>query len=169
MSRNGTRQQRKKKNYFMRSWDLQKLKFYVGFVLVIVVMISMFSCDSYKYGEGVTRDTQRTFNKNKQYLYSIVFDAIMVEKMYCPNCDINKYALKMIIKDISEKPFIENSQYPPYYSFEGDSILILSVSKELYEKVNVNQKILKTYNSYDLFINNEKYNLLNKKDNAWLP
>jgi hypothetical protein len=127
------------------------------------------SCDYKKYAEGIKKDTQKTFEKNKDYIYQLGFEGQIKKKTYCADCELNKYTLTLELSQLSEKPVINNVQYLPYYTFESDSILNITVSKELYEQVKERDKIYKKKESFNLTVQERELLYLNKEKYRWLP
>lgn len=138
-------------------------------LLIFSLNLLMTSCQVKQFGEGVRNDTKRIFFTNKDYIYSLAFEGIVTNKEVCNNCNINKYNVRMTLSGLSKKPDISNIQYPPYYMFEGDSILTISVTKDLFDLISENDKILKGEKEPELTINGKKESYLSKKKNKWLP
>lgn len=127
------------------------------------------SCQVNQYGKGVQEDTKRIFTTNKDYMYRLSLEGVVEKKELCNTCDINKFRIHLRLNQISEKPDISKIQYPPYYMFSGDSILIISVTKNLFDNVNEKDKIIKEMNDLDISVNELKIFYLSKEKNKWLP
>jgi hypothetical protein len=141
-------------------------------VTIITMLLSMLifsSCDYKKYAEGVKKDTQNRFNNNKSFLCRLSFEGLITKKEFCNDCELCKYKLYIKLSQLSEKPVISNSGYPPYYTFEKDSVLNIAVSKELYQQVKENDKIYKEKESFNLKLDNKELIYLNKEKNEWFP
>ncbi len=128
----------------------------------------MTGCQVKQFGEGVRTDTKRIFYTNKEYIYSLSFEGIVKKKELCYSCNINKYSVRINLNRLSKKPEISNIQYPPYYLFEGDSILTISVTKDLFDLIKENDKIIKKKKEFDLIINTKRRTYLSKDKNKWL-
>lgn len=72
------------------------------------------------------------------------------------------------LNQLSEKPVISNVQYPPYYTFENDSVLSISVSQELFEGVSEKDKVCKKRESFNLKVKEREFLYLNKDKYKWL-
>ncbi len=137
-------------------------------ILLFSLNLLMASCQIKQFGEGVINDTKRNFSTHKDYIYSLSFEGIVAKKEVCDNCNINKYSIRMTLSGLSKKPDISNIQYPPYYLFEGDSVLTISVTKDLFGLIKVNDKIIKEIKEFELIINTKKELYLSKDKNKWL-
>jgi len=141
---------------------------YILFLLFSLNLL-MASCQVKQFGEGVMNDTKRIFDNNKDYMFNLSFEAIVAKKEVCDNCNINKYNIRMTLNELSKKPDISNIQYPPYYMFEGDSVLTISVTKKLFDLIKLNDKIIKETKEFELTINTKKESYLSKDEKKWLP
>lgn len=70
---------------------------------------------------------------------------------------------------LNEKPSIGNTQYPPYYSFECDSILNITVSPNIFNQVEENEVVVKESHSSYLKIENNLILYLDSEEYQWLP
>ena len=77
-------------------------------------------------------------------------------KEFCDDCNINKYNIRMALYGLSKNPNISYMQSPPYYEFEGDSILTISVTKDLFALIKESDKIIKVAKEFELTINTKK-------------
>lgn len=127
------------------------------------------NCQVRQFGEGVQEDTKRIFTSNKNYIVNLSFEGIIVRKSICEKCNINRYSLELKINELSVKPDFGKLQYHPYYFFDGDSLLTISVSKELYQNSFEQNIIRKNSNEFEIFVNNNKYQYLSKEEYKWLP
>lgn len=140
--------------------------------VTVIMLLSAFifsSCNHNKYSEGIKKDTQKTFEKNKGYIYQLTFEGQVTEKTYCKECELNKYTLTLKLNQLSETPVISNVQYPPYYTFESDSVLNITVSKELFEQVKEKDKVYKEKESFNLKVGKLELLYLNQRKYKWLP
>lgn len=127
------------------------------------------SCNNNKYSEGIKKDTQKIFEKNKGYIYGLTFEGQITEKSYCKECELNKYTLTLKLNQLSEKPIFSSEQYPPYYTFESDSVLNITVSKEFFDQVKERDKVYKKRESFNLKVGKLELLYLNKEKYKWLP
>lgn len=141
-------------------------------IITISFLIVLFfsSCDYVKYTKAIEKETIQRFNSNKNFMKNISFTGYVLDKKKCEDCQgINKYSIILHLVKLSEKPKISNIQFNPYYSFENDSILTISVSKDLYDKLILNEKILKQANSFNIVRNNQEFQYLSYNKGKWLP
>ncbi len=127
------------------------------------------SCNNNKYSEGIKKDTQKIFVKNKGYIYGLTFEGQITEKSYCKECELNKYTLTLKLNQLSAKPIFSSEQYPPYYIFESDSVLNITVSKEFFDQVKERDKVYKERESFNLKVGKLELLYLNKEKYKWLP
>lgn len=140
--------------------------------LIIYMLMSIFmlsSCNNNKYSEGIKKDTQKIFVKNKGYIYGLTFEGQITEKSYCKECELNKYTLTLKLNQLSAKPIFSSEQYPPYYIFESDSVLNITVSKEFFDQVKERDKVYKERESFNLKVGKLELLYLNKEKYKWLP
>jgi len=121
------------------------------------------------YAKGIQSDFRRIFTEKKEYFHSISFEGKILRKEFCENCDINKYVLAIQLSNISDIPNIFDKRFPPYYSFETDSTLCISIPKEIFAKTHENMKIIKRQNTDTITIDGKDYKYLNNKEYNWLP
>jgi len=127
------------------------------------------SCDYVKYTKAVKEDTRKKITIGKEFMQRISFNVSVLEKDATEESSDNfKYSLKLHIYNISEKPNI-STQFPPYYTFEKDTTLILLVTKKIYDKVKMESKLIKKGNSLNIIVDNQEYQYLSKEKNKWLP
>ena len=126
-------------------------------------------CNNNKYSEGIKKDTQKIFVKNKGYIYGLTFEGQITEKSYCKECELNKYTLTLKLNQLSAKPIFSSEQYPPYYTFESDSVLNITVSKEFFDQVKERDKVYKERESFNLKVGKLELIYLNKEKYKWLP
>lgn len=60
-------------------------------------------------------------------------------------------------------------QYPPYYTFENDTVLNITVSKELFEQVKEKDRVFKVKESFYLKVKEQELLFLNQGKYKWLP
>ena len=127
------------------------------------------SCDYKKYAEGIKKDTQKKFDMSKNFIYRLSFEGQITKKEFCKECECCKYKLKIELSQLSEKPVLGNIEFSPYYSFENDSLLSITVSKELFEQVKEKDTVFKEKESFNLKVGEQKLFYLNKGKYKWLP
>lgn len=136
-------------------------------VLCLFLSISMlYSCN---YADSIRLETIKRFNRAKRFMVHIGFEGQIVEKKYCEKCEITKYTLKIRLSDISKKSGLSKIYFPPYYEFEGDTIVTICVTKDLFSKVYEKQLISKSSDSHYLTLTQIQLLYLSKKDDLWLP
>jgi len=139
-------------------------------ILLSFVFGSLSSCDYVKYAKAIKEETITKFNTNKEFIQKISFSGYIIEKKTCEDCqNIYKYRLKLHLNKLSEKPNIGNIQFNPYYSFENDSIVVISISKNLFDRMMLSDKLSKKNNSLYIIRNNLEYQYLSKEKDKWLP
>ena len=139
-------------------------------ILLSFVFCSISSCDYVKYAKSIKEETTTKFNANKEFLKRISFNGYVLEKNTCESCqNVYKYRVKLRISKLSEKPNITNIQFNPYYSFENDSTVTISVSKDLYDKMILKDELSKKNNSFNLIRNKQEFQYLSKEKDKWLP
>jgi hypothetical protein len=136
---------------------------------MFISIFMLFSCNNNKYSEGIKKDTQKIFVKNKGYIYGLTFEGQITEKSYCKECELNKYTLTLKLNQLSAKPIFSSEQYPPYYTFESDSVLNITVSKEFFDQVKERDKVYKERESFNLKVGKLELLYLNKEKYKWLP
>jgi hypothetical protein len=143
------------------------MKYILGLLCSMNLLLA--SCQFKPFVEGVKEDTRRNFTDKKDYIYRISIESVLEKKILCTGCDINMYTLQLRLNHISEKPDISKMQYPPYYVFKGDSLLIISVGKDLFEIVNEKDKVAKEAKDLEISVNSLNHIYLSKEMNKWLP
>jgi hypothetical protein len=139
------------------------------FIFVLSTTFIFSSCGYKKYADAIKEETRNQFDKDKNYIYRLSFEGLITEKKYCKECEVCNYKLMIKISQLSEKPNISNAGFPPYYTFENDSLLSISVSKELYQEVKEKDKVNKENESYNLKVGTHELLYLNKEKYEWLP
>jgi hypothetical protein len=127
------------------------------------------SCNYSKYSNGIKEETKKSFKEHKNYIYNLFFKGEIIKKEKCEKCQINKYSISLKLIRLNEKPSIGNTQYPPYYSFECDSILNITVSPNIFNQVEENEVVVKESHSSYLKIENNLILYLDSEEYQWLP
>ena len=138
-------------------------------IFCLVLFTCFSSCDYVKYTKAVKEDTRKRIITGKEFMQRISFNATVLSKDTTEeSSDYFKYSLILHINNISEKPNI-STQFPPYYTFEKDTALILLVTKEIYDNVKQESVLIKQDNSLNIIIDNKEFRYLNKEKDKWLP
>ncbi|TKG93830.1 hypothetical protein EYV94_16430 [Puteibacter caeruleilacunae] len=141
-------------------------------ITIVYSLLSIFmltSCNYFDYLKAVKKETQERFIRDKGYIYRLTFEGKITRKTYCTACEINKYELTLELKKISEKPTFSLAQYPPYYTFLNDSVVNVSVSRELFERVSEQDHVIKDKDSFNLMVDSEELLFLSKEKLKWFP
>ncbi|WP_395058792.1 hypothetical protein [Flavobacterium sp.] len=135
------------------------------FLSLVLVMISFCNCES-----GIQRETQKRILSHKQFIKEFSFEGIVVDMIYCSECNFNKYRIKIKINEaITNKIEFDNLAFEPYYSTSTNDTLTLSVSKKLYDATQKGIQINKKASSNDLSIEGKDYKLLSQEKYQWIP
>lgn len=137
---------------------------YIGVFLIGCLFVS---CNYSQHTKSIKKDTQRIFAEKKEMFINIGFKAVVEEKNTCVKCELNKYTLLLRIIDISKKPEFRHQQYPPYYSFENDSLLTISVAKGLYDEVNTQDTLIKISKSLNFNVDLKEIRYLSETEYKW--
>lgn len=142
----------------------------IRLILCLLLFTCFSGCDYVKYSKAIKEEAIAKFNTNKEFIQRISFNGYIIEKKSCKDCqNVYKYRVKLHLNNLSETPNIGNIQFNPYYSFENDSTVIISISKYLYNSVNTGSELSKKNNSVDITIDNKLYRYLSKEKDKWLP
>ncbi len=138
-------------------------------IFCLFIFTCFSSCDYVKYTKAVKEDTKKRIITSKEFMQRISFNASVLEKDTTEESSDNfKYSLKLHIYNMSEEPNI-STQFPPYYTFEKDTTLLLLVTKEIYNNVKIESKLIKQGNSLNIIVDNQKFQYLSDKKDKWLP
>jgi len=102
-------------------------------------------------------------------MYKTSFCGVIKEKSNCRNCEINMYSLVIKLDSCSSIVSMTNLQYQPYYSYETDSSLNISVSKQIFELSKIGDTLRKDSNSNYILIREKTFSFLNDNKKLWLP
>jgi hypothetical protein len=139
-------------------------------ILLSFVLVGVSSCNYIKYAKAIQEETITKFNANKEFMKRISFNGYVLGKKACESCqNVYKYRVILHLNQLSEKPNMSNSQFNPYYSFENDSITTISVSKNVYDRIMLRDKLSKKKNSLYLIKDNQEFQYLSNEENKWLP
>ena len=127
------------------------------------------SCQLFDYSSAEKKAANKMFLAKKQFIYQFSFCGVIKEKRNCPKCDLNKYSLSIKLDSCFTNPTFSDLQYHPYYSFENDSLLIISVSKQAFELSNTNDYVKKYSESNNIIIHDMSCVLLSNRKELWIP
>jgi hypothetical protein len=132
-----------------------------------LISILFCSCD---FSKGVKEDVQKNMISHKAFIQSLSFSGQIVEKKFCEKCNVTKYQIIINFKEINPKNItIGNQNFQPYYFFDVNNRLNISVVKDLYESAEKGLAIEKQSNSDHLIVRNQKYKLISNEEYKWLP
>jgi len=140
-----------------------------GYIIPLCLLFLYCSCQLFDFGKGVKKDTKRIFSEKKQFIYNASFAGIIKEKRDCNKCDLNKYSLVIKLDSGSTKPSFTDANYSPYYNYENDTVLLISVSKQLFQLANTNDGIKKEPSSSNIIIHDKSCMLLSSQKDIWIP
>ncbi|MEZ4909207.1 MAG: hypothetical protein R2771_16545 [Saprospiraceae bacterium] len=137
-------------------------------VVILSIVFLSCNCSNYNYAKAVKKDTERIFKNKKSLLQSLAFKGIIVDKNKCEKCNINKFTINIQIEELNQKISFQAKKYLPYYSFD-DNVLSLSVSQQVFDKLEKGYPISKMHNSRYLEFQGSQLEILNSKELVWLP
>lgn len=135
-------------------------------MITVMMIMCYYSCD---YSREVKKESAKIFSIHKNFMIELGFTGVVYEKKICENCKFNKYTLKIGLTQLNKKPEFKDTYYPPYYHFENDSVLNISVDANLFSAVELKDKIVKEAKSFTFIVNQVEIQYLNKKEMKWLP
>ena len=99
-------------------------------------------------------------------MYEVSFKGNVIDKLYCKKCGVNKYQLKLQLEE-----FVYPDKFPgkkcSYYSFGADSLLIISVSKQIFDTAEKSHTIRKMSRTYGLSIESRELHYLSEEKDRW--
>jgi len=136
-------------------------------ILLNFILLTILSC---KNEQGIQKETQNRILFHKNFIRQIYFEGIVSDKIYCNECHLNKYQVKVKVSTMRpEKIELGNLSFQPYYSILEEKEITLSVNKKLYDATDKGIKIIKKTNSNNLSIKNKDYKLISEKKYKWIP
>jgi len=135
-------------------------------IVTIIMIVSFYSCN---YSREVKEGSVEIFDFHKNFMFEIGFSGIISEKKICENCENNKYTIKIILIQLKRKPEFSETHYPPYYFFENDSTLNISVDVNLFKEVEILDTVIKNSKTFTFNVNQVEIQYLNNKKQEWLP
>ncbi|MCH4895568.1 hypothetical protein E0494_02495 [Marinilabiliaceae bacterium JC040] len=136
-------------------------------ITIALLFVGFNACN---YAQAIKKETIKTFNSRKRFMTELGFVGVIHRKNICEDCNINfnRYSLKIKLIELGDKPEFGESQYPPYYSFEKDSILNISVNETLYNNVEVMDTIKKKSKFLTINIKLTELQYLSSEKKEWL-
>jgi hypothetical protein len=140
-------------------------------IKLLFCIIAVFSsCENINYAKSVHKDAERLFRSHKDFFKSLAFSGVVSEKKYCEKCQLNKFQIMINLKE--KKPEIidlGNLSYQPYYFFNNENQLIISVTQYLYGSMKEGSLVEKKMYSDSLIRERQQFILLSEKKSLWLP
>jgi hypothetical protein len=137
------------------------------YFFLFFISILFYSCHS---KSTIQDNTQKIIASNKTFMRQFSFSGEISKKLYCQKCQINKYQITVIIKSMSPNNIpLSNQSFQPYYFFNSNTKLNISVSKGLYDYAQENQSIEKEMNSSNLIIGGQPHKFINEEKYKWIP
>lgn len=135
--------------------------------IFLLISIVFYSCH---YRSAMQEETQKIIISNKTFMRTLSFSGEISEKIYCEKCQLNKYQIIITLKDVSPNniPF-SNQSFQPYYSFNSNTRLNISVVKDLYDLAQNGVTIEKRPNSDYLIVGDQAYKFISEERYKWLP
>jgi hypothetical protein len=119
---------------------------------------------------SIQKDTQKNILSHKKFLKSLSFTGIVKGKKYCEECNFNKYQIVLKLeKTDPDEISLGNRSFQPYYFFDSENQLTISVSQSLYESASTGSLSEKHSGSEFLIIGSTKHVLLSAEKYKWLP
>lgn len=144
------------------------------FILIIIsTSLILLYClfELFRFTQGVNDDTKRALFVKKEYLIHTYFKGKVVNKEICEKCPELKWGIVLKIDTIKEPSSsnILDRAYQPYYEFDGDSLLYIKVPLSIYNKIELENILVKNSGSTYIDINNiETLQLLSEDREKWL-
>jgi len=135
-------------------------------IITILMFAGFYSCN---YSREVQKESVKIFDSHKKFMAELGFVGVVYEKNICENCKFNRYTLKIGLTQLDKKPEFSNTHYPPYYFFENDSILNISVDVILFNGVEIKDTVMKKPKSLTIDVNQIELQYLNSEKKEWLP
>ncbi|MGY6744909.1 MAG: hypothetical protein ACXIUQ_19410 [Cecembia sp.] len=143
-------------------------KRYLILIMILLVVCLGYLVTIYDFAGKVRNETKSNILSHKNFIKSVSFKGIIVDKKMCFECEQNKYQLTVELDDFD----INNIEfsfraYPPYYSMTSNK-LILSVNNVIFDYVQMGDNFLKRNNSDELEVGGRNFLYLNKSKYQWL-
>lgn len=143
------------------------------FLLIIIsVSLILLYCffELFGFSQGIDNDRRRTLLAKKKYLIQTSFEGKVISKEICDKCSDLKWGVTIQLDTINElfSSTIIDRVYPPYYEFGKDNLLYMKVSKNIYNKIEIGNILIKDSESIYININNiETFQLLSEDNEKW--
>lgn len=126
------------------------------------------SCEFTEFAKGDMDDARRIFKTRKDFILKSSFDGIVLNKEICKECTTERFSLEIKLSSYNPKPDFSNQHYPKFYKFQSDTILILTVPRNLFEYSKPGSNIRKNANSNFVIIEKREELFLSTKEDEWL-
>ena len=163
-----------RKSNFHQSW-LKAMRAYKKYFLLITIILSLILLyclfDLFGFVQGVNNDTKRMLFARKEYLTQTYFKGKVVGKNICDKCAKLKWSVTIRIDTIKESSSANQMDrtYPPYYEFKKDSLLHMKVPQNIYDKIEIEDVLVKNTGSAYINIDDTKtFQLLSEDIEKWL-
>ena len=146
---------------------MKKIIFVIVSLLLLIVGIYLYSI--FNLSKGEIDDSIRKFGYHKDYVTCLHFQGkVKNKKDEIIYNNKHRYWIEIKLTYINDIPKFGEQNFPTYYNFKGDSILSLVVTKVVFDKISINQ-LLEKKSDYFIYIGETKMQILNKKQDKWLP
>lgn len=136
-------------------------------ILLNFILLTLFSCNSER---GIKNEIQTNILSHKKFIKESSFEGKIDDKIYCEECNFNKYQIKIKINKMQPDNIgIGNLSFQPYYVIASKNEISLSVNKEMYEAAEKGTEVTKKPNANSLYLNNKEYKLLSEEKYKWIP
>lgn len=134
------------------------------------ICLLLSSCEYYNYGKGVQADTKKEFELEKGFFKSLHFIGNISKKLYCERCDLNKYQFIISLKIFEPQNInIGFLSFQPFYSFNNENQLVISVNQSVFENLKVGSFVIKEKDSDFLNCGSRHYKILEENGFQWIP
>ncbi len=141
-------------------------------LIIVIAFFGLLFCFSelFCFARGINNDSKKMLSAKKEYLRQNYFIGKIISKEVCDKCPELKWGIIIRIDTIS-KPSSSNimdETYPPYYQFDGDSLLHMKIPLRIYNKLELGDILVKDSGSLNININNtDVYKFLNENHKKW--
>ena len=139
-------------------------------LLFILFVLSVTNCAYCNFAKGVKNDSERTFKSKKDFFVKLKIEGVIETKKQCNNCNVNRYQITIKLDSFKiEGINFSNRFNEPYYIFNENELLKISVSKSLFELLREQDRVVKDSNSFFMKFRNYNISILSEKELEWLP
>jgi hypothetical protein len=135
-------------------------------IIILLMFADLYSCN---YSQEIKKESAKIFDSHKKFIYELGFMGVVYEKNICEKCKINRYTLIVKLNQLDKKPEFSDTHYPPYYFFENDSTLNISVDVTLFNSVELMEMITKKAKSFTIAVDHIELQYLSSEKKEWLP